>query len=113
LTQSGEMPGPEHLWLEAPGPVTVGPAGMIHPGLTAQHEHILERHDHGIGDRAHSGADHVIGNVLAAACQIALSERALLRRRRPKPADGGIVVVGTGVHHTIGPIEVWYKAIAR
>src|SRR6266700_4059041 len=86
------MPGPEHLWPEAPGPVAVGPAGMIHPGLAAQHEHILERYDHGIGDRTHGGADHVIGNVLAAACQIALGERALLRRRRPKPADGRLAV---------------------
>src|SRR5262249_58823534 len=54
LPQSGEMPGPEHLWPEPPGPVAVGPAGMIHPGLAAQHEHILERHDYSIGDRTHA-----------------------------------------------------------
>src|SRR5713101_3839967 len=100
------MPGSKHLWPEAPGPVAVGPAGMIHPGLAAQHEHILERHDHDIGDRTHGGADHVIGNVLAAACQIALSERALLRRRRAKPADGDIAIVGTGVVHAYGHVVV-------
>src|SRR5262245_46401638 len=97
---------------EAPAPVAAFAGRHVHPGLAAQTQHVLQRNDRCVGDRAERQPDEIPVDLTAVRAQILQSQGALTRHFvvaaraqagafAGEPADGGVIVVRAGVDDAV------------
>src|SRR5215813_1745649 len=96
----------------APTPVAAFSGRHVHPGPAAQAQHVLQRNDRGVGDRAERQPDEIPVDLAAVRAQILQGQVALTRHFvvaaraqagafAGEPADGGVVVVSAGVDDAV------------
>src|SRR5262245_35378516 len=101
----------------APTPVAAFAGWHVHPGLAAQAQHILQRNDRGVGDRAERQPDEIPVDLTTVRAQILQGQVALTRHFvvaaraqagafAGEPADGGVVVVRAGVDDAVLDVVV-------
>ncbi len=71
---------------EAPPPVAAGAAGQVHAGLGPRAQHVLQRHDRGVGHRDEESPDEV--PVDGGSVPTAVGERPVVLLARPRPRCG-------------------------
>src|SRR5499426_4177938 len=101
----------------APAPVAAFAGRHVHPGLAAQAQHVLQRNDRGVGDRAERQPDEIPVDLMAFSAKILQGQVALTRHfvvaaraqagaLAGEPADGGVVVVRAGVDDAVLDVVV-------
>ena len=91
----------------APLPVASQRGGNIHPRLAAQAQQVLHRQDDSITRALQRPAHHApVGALRFGQAQVLPRKPHILRGCRMHPSHYGIIIVGTGVYHTVPGVIV-------